>query len=595
MCNVAAGVHCDYNNSPDSYNHAVRFGQTKGGELWIEEKIEGQEQGLRQDLLWKKDKQGNWIPGTVQSTLGNFKSFKPGLKHAVLPWEGDRWSLVYHTTRSIIKIGKEIRDRLRKTGFPLPRKGRQDQSGERQCEKKPNKRTRNVLAANASKIGVLFTTLVAAVTSYMCDFGMPEVKPDPIVMFEIGGLDGTSEAVDRGKAVLEPMSWEDYLDPDRRETAYHFVCAASPRELRLHMHDLPSSGREAVIALISRQLDDGGCVVLQGEDLHGIADKFSEYIRYRQGDGDTAWVVLERKKQAQRTVPSDFPPYSVCVVGEAAGEDERQPADFVGNGSAITFDTAASSLVQGALRRLHQNLGHPRCEDLVRHLRLAGCEPEVLKVAKSLKCQVCDNTSKPKIARPSTVPRMLDFNQCVGADLLFAHDVDDVRHTFLNLVDWGTSYQVVVEIKGTSAPDLERAFNDFWLTPFGPPSTMSVDLEGGLQKGLGRLCDWHNIKVKHVAAQGHWQAGITERQGAWWKDIWERVVHDMSISKNEAHLAASCVTSAKINSGDVAVTAHFRGFSVVIPACLRTSSTLTPERESHGTCRRRANSNDRWR
>ncbi|CAE7492417.1 GIP [Symbiodinium natans] len=545
MCNVAAGVHCDYNNSPDSYNHAISFGQTKGGELWIEEKIEGQEQGLRQDLLWKKDKQGNWIPGTVQSTLGNFKSFKPGLKHAVLPWEGDRWSLVYHTTRSITKIGKEIRDRLRKTGFPLPRKGRQDQSGERQREKKPNKRTRNVLAANASKIGVLLTTLVAAVTSYMCDFGMPEVKPDPIVMFEIGGLDGTSEAVDLGKAVLEPMSWEDYSDPDRQETAYHFVCAASPRELRLHMHDLPSSGCEAVIALISRQLDDGGCVVLQGEDLHGIADKFPEYIRYRQGDGDTAWVVLERKKEAQRTVPSDFPPYSVCVVGEAAEEDERQPADFVGNGSAITFDTAASSLVQGALRRLHQNLGHPRCEDLVRHLRLAGCEPEVLKVAKSLKCQVCDNTSKPKIARPSTVPRMLDFNQCVGADLLFAHDVDDVRHTFLNLVDWGTSYQVVVEIKGTSAPDLERAFNDFWLTPFGPPSTMSVDLEGGLQKGLGRLCDWHNIKVKHVAAQGHWQAGITERQGAWWKDIWERVVHDMSISKNEAHLAATCVTSAK--------------------------------------------------
>ena len=181
----------------------------------------------------------------------------------------------------------------------------------------------------------------------------------------------------------------------------------------------------------------------------------------------------------------------------------------------------------------------------MRHLRLAGCEDTIVKAAKGMKCDICAATAGPRISRPSAVPRMYDFNDCVGADLLHHHDIDDKRHTFLSLVDWGTSYHIVIPLEGFDSEDIEKAFNDHWVVPFGPPKTVSLDLDGAVQKGICRLCDWHSIGVKNVAAQAHWQAGITERQGAWWKSIWDRVRHELSITEDEVHLAASLVSSAK--------------------------------------------------
>ena len=62
---------------------------------------------------------------------------------------------------------------------------------------------------------------------------------------------------------------------------------------------------------------------------------------------------------------------------------------------------------------------------------------------------------------------------------------------------------------------------------------------------MARLCDWHAIKIKNVAAQGKWQGGITERQIKWFKGIWERVVHEFSIDESEAEIAATLVCAAK--------------------------------------------------
>ncbi|CAE7733722.1 GIP [Symbiodinium sp. CCMP2592] len=153
---------------------------------------------------------------------------------------------------------------------------------------------------------------------------------------------------------------------------------------------------------------------------------------------------------------------------------------------------------------------------------------------------LCDGYTRTSDTRG---PRMLDFNDCVGVDILYHHDADDQKWSFLSMVDWGTSYHIVVPLYGHSAEDIEEVFNNHWVTPFGPPSTVSVDLEGGVQKGLRRLCDWHSITVKNVGTQAHWQAGITERQGAWWKNIWDRVCHEMTIVEAEIELAATLVST----------------------------------------------------
>ena len=201
--------------------------------------------------------------------------------------------------------------------------------------------------------------------------------------------------------------------------------------------------------------------------------------------------------------------------------------------------------VQSSLKRLHQNLGHPRNEDLLRHLRLAGCEAQVLKAVRGMTCETCLANSQPRTPRPTTMPRMQDFAETVGMDVIYAHDINDRKHTFLSILDMGTTYHVVAPLASTSAKEIEKAFNTFWITPYGPPSSIAVDLETGLQSGVARLCGWHNIRVKSAATQAHWQAGMVERQGQWWKAIWARVCHEMSVTSEEVGLTATIVSSAK--------------------------------------------------
>ena len=112
-------------------------------------------------------------------------------------------------------------------------------------------------------------------------------------------------------------------------------------------------------------------------------------------------------------------------------------------------------------------------------------------------------------------------------DVFYAHDINDKKHTFLSMVDFGTTFHIVAPIEPTSAAEIEKAFKDFWVTPYGPPSVLALDLETGLQSGVARLRGWHAIHIRNAATQSHWQAGLVERQGQRWKSVWTRLIHHM--------------------------------------------------------------------
>ncbi|CAE7615546.1 GIP [Symbiodinium sp. CCMP2592] len=539
--NVEAGVHRDYNNLQGTANYTCSFGQSAGGDLWLEDKDIDEGSVQHGNFIWKRSRGGAWLPGRTRSTKEKFLAFNPHHHHCTCPWEGDRWSVTYHTTRGVIKASKVCCKVLNNVGYPLPKlRGVRSSPSTR----RPKKSIRNMLANTVGRLSVMMTTLLCAASSFMCE-RLPDVQVDPIVMFEIGGIDATYEAVELGKAVIEPMTWEDYGIPRRREDAVHFVKAASPKELRINLQEMPDDFKKEILALAKEQLGEGGSVVFRGGDPSFALKEFAGSLlwNYQDQHGER-WAGFGVQRPGEQQVGDPRHPHQVFVVEEEASSSVKAKEQRH-DGSAITFEAGVSPIIQSSLRRLHQNLGHPRREDLVRHLRLAGCEDAVLKAAKGMKCEVCASCSGPRIARPSAVPRMYDFNDCVGADLLHHHDIDDVRHTFLSIVDWGTSYHIVIPLSGLDNEDIEKAFNDQWVVPFGPPKTVSLDLDGAVQKGICRLCEWHNIAVKNVAAQAHWQAGITERQGAWWKNIWDRVRHELSITKDEVHLAASIVSSAK--------------------------------------------------
>ena len=495
------------------------------------------------EVQWKKDKTGAWIPGKTHDTKEEFVNFDPFLKHASLPWTGDRWGLVFHTVRKQEEGSEQVKKFLRNCGFPLPRRSAVPVHKEK-LNKFPRKTKRNEIANMAGKLNVLFTTLLVASRSFLVEASGPLPPVDPVVMMEIGGREGTIEAVELDKAVVEPMEWNDLTNPEAQQTAYHFVTGATPKELRLHLDNMPSRCVDFVIDLVRAQLDEGGEVVLRGRKLQIVAGKFIEYVSYHDHNEDDGWIVLRKSQKGQRLLPGHEGgrPHEVHAVQV---EDRQQQRPQKLDGSGITFGDGVAGHVQSALRRLHQNLGHPRQEDLLRHLRLAGCEPHILKAVKSMRCQICQSAKRSMIARPSTLPRLLDFNSCVGIDLFYVHDINDKRHTFLSMVDWATTYHVVTKLDSETSEDVERAFNSSWINPFGAPYMVSLDLDPKIQSGMSRLCDWHNIKVKDAAAQAHWQAGVTERQGGWFKGIWDRVVQDLSLEDAEVEIAGTLVCAAK--------------------------------------------------
>ena len=217
-------------------------------------------------------------------------------------------------------------------------------------------------------------TLLACACSYMSESYKPVIDPDPIVMMEIGGYEGTIEATGLNKTVIEPMQWEDYLNPTTQENAYHFVKAATPKELRVHLGKMPARALDAVRHLIHEQLGAGGEVVLRGSGYDELIEDLRKYVKHHARDQHDGWVVLRQDRLKGKEIEGNLRPHEVQMVSQ---EDEEHPKKLDGTG--ITFEPGVPGILQSSLRRLHQNLGHPRNEDLCRHLRLAGCENQVIK------------------------------------------------------------------------------------------------------------------------------------------------------------------------------------------------------------------------
>ena len=72
---------------------------------------------------------------------------------------------------------------------------------------------------------------------------------------------------------------------------------------------------------------------------------------------------------------------------------------------------------KGELRKLHNNLGHPDSEKMVKFLTERGAQAEVIEAARDMVCDTCvESQDRRKRSQPSRIHEALDFNDVVGAD-----------------------------------------------------------------------------------------------------------------------------------------------------------------------------------
>ncbi|CAE7640576.1 RE2, partial [Symbiodinium sp. KB8] len=132
--------------------------------------------------------------------------------------------------------------------------------------------------------------------------------------------------------------------------------------------------------------------------------------------------------------------------------------------------------------------------------------------------------------------------------MFHVYDTQETRFDMMSAIDVASSFQVVGALDGHSAGAMEATFNRLWSNVFGPPGTLSLDLENGLQAGLSRYSEWFGCRIKNSAGQAHWQNGVIERHGAHWKAIFARVNDECSLAgKGDIELAAVSINSAKNN------------------------------------------------
>ena len=152
-------------------------------------------------------------------------------------------------------------------------------------------------------------------------------------------------------------------------------------------------------------------------------------------------------------------------------------------------------------------------------------------------------------ARKSAPIRELDFNECVGVDVIFLPLPDGTTRPSLNIIDWGTKFQLMIPMD-TKKPAATREAYRHWLRLFGAPKKMAIDLGREFKGHFARCAETDGTFVDPAAVEAPHQRGITERHGKTFKFMlmkamethscetvaeWEDLVDVTTMTKNRMY------------------------------------------------------------
>ena len=194
----------------------------------------------------------------------------------------------------------------------------------------------------------------------------------------------------------------------------------------------------------------------------------------------------------------------------------------------ITFEVDEGTVpkwVQGVLRRLHVNLGHPSNATLVRQLAQVSASQQALIGAKALRCTVCKQMQNIKPSPASRVAAGRSFNEQVAMDFIYIHDIVGETHTILSIIDDASHYHVLQRLPDRSTEQVIKALVHGWFRFFGPPENILLDAEGAMKSmDFQEMAAQAGCTMRFVPADAHWQLGRAERHGAVAKEIANRII-----------------------------------------------------------------------
>ena len=180
---------------------------------------------------------------------------------------------------------------------------------------------------------------------------------------------------------------------------------------------------------------------------------------------------------------------------------------------------------KNAILKVHKAVGHPQRGEFVRFLRAARVRKELVRwAAREFKCEICEAKAQPKAARPAAIPRSYQPNRVVGVDLFYitAPGGGSQDVPVLNMLDWGTHYQMAEILESKQPEEVWEAFSRTWMRTFGPPEVLTFDAGREFLKRFMSQASGHGIVTHQIAAKAPWQQGKTERHGGHFKALLEK-------------------------------------------------------------------------
>ena len=180
--------------------------------------------------------------------------------------------------------------------------------------------------------------------------------------------------------------------------------------------------------------------------------------------------------------------------------------------------------IMSALKRCHENLGHPSNARLISMLKSANANETTIRLAKGLTCPTCESRKGPPSRPVSKEKKAWEFNKQIMIDT-FEVDVLGKKLKLLNVVDEATGYQMVAPLwHGCAASNVRSCYRKFWKRWAGVPlrvlSDNGKEFEGDFTHGL----EMDGSMVDTTAAMSPHQNGMVERRGGVWKTTFDKVV-----------------------------------------------------------------------
>ena len=118
---------------------------------------------------------------------------------------------------------------------------------------------------------------------------------------------------------------------------------------------------------------------------------------------------------------------------------------------------------QQKLIRAHQNLGHPSNERLSNALKLQGCRTEISHGVLDMSCPTCQESVKPRHARPSRLHDCCDFNDEISMDGIVWTNKAGKKLHFYHVLDHGTNFHAAIIAPNRSSDSAIECLHHMWL------------------------------------------------------------------------------------------------------------------------------------